>query len=161
MSGYLEGYGAGEATQERRRWIVIGWVLLLSLVAVILYFTFRDYKQEQKLAGFIEAVRKQDLPAAYAFWGCTRDAPCRDYPFAKFVEDWGPDGVNAKFVNGQLVDSERCGTGYIAGLKQGSEMVTLWVERETGVVGYSPWDGCPERKLRPMRWLRSRFGQKP
>jgi hypothetical protein len=158
MAGYLEGYGAGEAQRERKLFLWIGSILGVALLGTILYFSFRDYKHEQTMKNFLDAVRKQDYKTAYAFWGCSEAAPCRDYSFTKFSEDWGPTGTNAKYVSSSLSDTERCGTGYIGALGTSPNQIFLWVERATGVLGYSPWNGCPERKLRVMRWLKMKFG---
>ncbi|MBL8215276.1 MAG: hypothetical protein JNK87_31440 [Bryobacterales bacterium] len=159
MPGYLEGYGAGEAARERKLFLWIGSTVAVALLVTILYFSFRDYKHEQTIKGFLNALRAQDYKTAYSFWGCTEAAPCRDYSFAKFTEDWGPQGANAKYISSGLSDTERCGTGYIGALGSEKDQLFLWVERQNGVLGYSPWNGCPERKLRIMRWLKMKFGQ--
>ncbi|MCC6392010.1 MAG: hypothetical protein IT167_15530 [Bryobacterales bacterium] len=159
MPGYLEGYGAGEEQRERKiRWIVLS-LLGALLIGATLYFTFRDYPSERKLNQFLDALRRQDYKTAYSYWGCSVEVPCRDYPYDKFLEDWGPKGVNAKFSNSGLGDSERCGTGFMAALNSGNDEVSLWVERNTGVLSYAPWQQCPEKKLRLMKWLRMKFGR--
>lgn len=158
MPGYLEGYGAGEARRERRLLVAIVSVLGMALAGTIGYYSFRDYSHDRKMKDFVAAVQRQDLPAAYTFWGCSQQTPCRDYNFEKFLEDWGPKGANVKFAGGRWTDAERCGTGYLAALANGNERVTLWVERSTGILSYSPWEACPERKLRVVKWLRMKFG---
>ncbi|MBI3683066.1 MAG: hypothetical protein HY235_22055 [Acidobacteria bacterium] len=159
MSGYLEGYGAGEAEREKKiRWILLS-ALAVSVVSGILYFLFRDYKEEKQISRFLEVLSRQDYKAAYTFWGCSEQTPCRDYPYSAFLDDWGPKGVNAKFSAGKLAGSERCGTGLVASVAAGGEQLALWVERSNGVVSYAPWQNCPERKLRLMKWLRMKFGR--
>lgn len=159
MPGYLEGYGVTDAKREKRvKTIVISLVTFL-VVSGALYALFRDYKEESVIKRFLEAVQKQDYPAAYAFWGCTKEAPCRDYSYEKFMEDWGPKGENAPLVPTGIHESERCGTGYLAALHSGNQDVALWVERSTGVLGYAPWINCPEKKLRLMKWLKMKFGK--
>jgi hypothetical protein len=159
MSSYLEGYGRGDERRERKLKILILSILGVSLTVTVLYFTFRDYREEKRIAGFLEALQKKDFPAAYAFWGCTQAVPCRDYPYEKFLEDWGPNGASYKLASGKVSDSERCGTGFISTLHaDGVEDATLWVERETGVLGFAPWRECPEKKLRIVKWLKMRFG---
>ncbi|MBL8231638.1 MAG: hypothetical protein JNL98_24285 [Bryobacterales bacterium] len=164
MSSYLEGYGTADAKREKRtKRLVISAVSVL-LLAVVLYFTFRDYKEEQQIRSFVEAVQRQDLKTAYTLWGCTPDVPCRDYPFEKFTEDWNPKASNLKAISGgSLYESERCGTGFIGVVSpnKGKDEVALWVERATGVVGYAPYRECPEPKLRIVKWFRMKFGDQP
>src|SRR5215470_997695 len=150
MPGYLEQYGAGDEKREKKvRWIVLS-SLGAGLLGLILYFSFRDYKEEHRITGFLEALNRGDYKGAYSFWGCTAENPCREYAFDKFLEDWGEKGVNAKFVHGSLGDTERCGSGFIADIAAGGEHTALWVERSTGVVGYAPWSECPEKQFRLM-----------
>lgn len=159
MPGYLEDYGVGDAQRERKQKIIIFSSLGALIVGGLLYANFRDYKEEQLVKQFVRATKSQDFKAAYTFWGCTPEAPCRDYPYTKFLEDWGPQGVNAKFVNGgSFTETERCGTGFIASMNSGKEDLALWVERANGVVSYAPWSVCPEKKLRLMKWLKMKFG---
>lgn len=159
MPGYLEQYGAGEEKRERRILLIVGSTLGIALLGSILYFSFRDWPLERQIKQFLDAVQRQDFKTAYTFWGCTTEAPCRDYSYDRFLEDWGPKGPNAKAVaNGKIAESERCGTGFIAAVGSGSDEVALWVEQETRVVGYAPWRECPEKKLRIRKWLRMRFG---
>jgi len=48
----------------------------------------------------------------------------------------------------------------MAALNSGNDEVSLWVERNTGVLSYAPWRQCPEKKLRLMKWLRMKFGRR-
>jgi hypothetical protein len=159
MAGYLEGYGAGDAKRERKVKIIVISVLSFAITSGILYATFRDFSQESKIKDFLAAVERKDFAAAYTFWGCTKDVPCRDYSYEKFLEDWGPTGENFPLVSQGIYESERCGSGFLAALHPGSQEVSLWVERSTGLISYAPWMNCPERKLRLMKWLKMRFGK--
>lgn len=138
-------------------WLIIG-ALSAALLGTILYFSFRDYGRERRLKDFLKTVQAKDYKTAYTFWGCTAETPCRDYPYDKFLEDWGPTGTNVRQASGSIVEAERCGSGYLANVGRANDEVTLWVERETDVVSYAPWHDCPEKKLRLMKWLRMKFG---
>lgn len=159
MPGYLEDYGVTDAKREKRTKLIVVSLLSILVVSGTLYALFRDYREESTVKRFLEAVQKQDFPAAYAYWGCSKDAPCRDYPYEKFLEDWGPKGENTALVPAGIHESERCGTGFLAALHSGNQDVALWVERSTGVLGYAPWINCPEKKLRLMKWLKMKFGK--
>lgn len=159
MAGYLEGYGVSDAKRERKIKVFVVTILSVVIVSGTLYALFRDYKEESRIKGFLAAVERKDYPTAYTFWGCTQEAPCRDYSYERFLEDWGPKGENSSLVAKGIYESERCGTGFLAALHPGQVDVALWVERSTGIVSYAPWMNCPEKKLRLMKWLKMRFGK--
>ncbi len=159
MPGYLEDYGVTDAKREKKVKVIVITLLSVVIVSGTLYALFRDYKEELVVKRFLAAVERKDYAAAYVFWGCSKEAPCRDYSYEKFLEDWGPKGENTALVAGGIHESERCGTGYLAALHSGDQDVALWVERSTGVLGYAPWINCPEKKLRLMKWLKMKFGK--
>ncbi|MBL8177898.1 MAG: hypothetical protein JNK48_24690 [Bryobacterales bacterium] len=159
MPGYLEGYGVNDAKRERRIKAFVIAIVTVVVVSGSLYAIFRDYKEESTVKRFLEAIQRQDFATAYTYWGCTKESPCRDYPYNKFLEDWGPKGENQALVPAGIYESERCGTGFLAALHAGNQDVALWVERSTGVLGYAPWINCPEKKLRLMKWLKMKFGK--
>ncbi|MBI4903505.1 MAG: hypothetical protein HY820_07720 [Acidobacteria bacterium] len=158
MPGYLEDYGVVDAQREKKTQRLVFSLLTLVIGGSILFFTFRDYRQESVLKQFLNLAQKQDYKAAYTLWGCTMEVQCRDYSYAKFLEDWGPAGANTRFITSSIRDTERCGNGYMGSLHKGNDELALWVDRDTNILGYAPWQQCPEKKLRLMRWLRMRFG---
>jgi hypothetical protein len=42
--------------------------------------------------------------------------------------------------------------------KSNQEPVSLWVERDSGIIGFAPWPECPGRHLHFGAWLKSVFG---
>jgi len=158
MPGYLEGYGAGEEKREKTiKWVVLSAVGAL-LLGTILYFTFRDFREERQIKLFLELLQKQDYKAAYALWGCTDATPCRDYKFDKFMEDWGPQGVSGKSPN--LSDGESCGTnGYLGVISGSGQPVGLFVDRRDHLISFAPWSVCPEPRLRVIKWLKMKLGK--
>ena len=76
MAGYLENYGAGEAKREGLlKWGILSAIGVLVL-SVVLFYSFRHFRERQALDAFIEALQKKDYKAAYATWGCTESNPC-------------------------------------------------------------------------------------
>jgi hypothetical protein len=141
MAGYLDQYGAGE---ERREKIVK--IIAVSLVAVIvvgglLYWFLKNWQEERQAKRFFENLASQDYKSAYARWGCTDAKPCRDYPFAEFMRDWGPAAGKS---GGKVVKSRSCGSGVILTVEYGATPPDkLWVQRQDLTIGFSPWPGCP------------------
>lgn len=141
--GYFDHYGHGEERREKfiKRGIVALIVLLIA--GSVLYYLFKNFREERQVKRFYAQLAKKDYHEAYRMWGCTEETPCRDYSFDRFMEDWGPNSVNAKAAEVDIVRSRSCGSGVIITTKIGDHEEKLWVQRGDTVVGYSPWPACP------------------
>ena len=157
MAGFLEGYGTGEARRERTvLWLVLTGIGLVIL-GVILFFIFRNYREERLVKEFLEDLRRKDYKAAYALWGCTDTQPCPQYVFPKFMEDWGPQSPYANAENARVVQVNSCDTGIIETIEfPGKRDVQLWVDRANRNIGFAPWT---LRRQAPglVGWLRGRM----
>jgi hypothetical protein len=163
MASYLEAYGAAE--QHRAR--IMGVVKISSIIlgcalviGLILYGVFKNHGEEQRAKTFLGLLAAHNYAAAYAMWGCTEAHPCPAYPFAKFQEDWGPKSEHAGETVARIGLSQSCGSGVLIRLdyKAAEEPVSLWVERDSGVISFAPWPECPGRHLHFGAWLKSVFG---
>ena len=159
MSGYLANYGAGDEQRETRVRRLVTLALIVAVVGGMYLLTFKtpllekyirvvqilkNRRQEKEVEAFLDLLRKRDYQAAYALWGCTEAKPCRDYPLANFMEDWGPRGAPTDAAAYQITRSRACGSGVILTIDSAkSQEQKLWVEREEAVIGFSPWPGCP------------------
>lgn len=168
MSDFLSGYGVEEERRERILRVVVLLVVAVAVVGGILYLALRTYPARRQVLEFLSALERQDYQAAYRMWGCTEATPCRDYPFEKFLEDWGPGSPHANVKAARLVNinprtcgpgvlytlgaiaahllGERgcdCGSGVIHRLEfPGGEEVSLWYERKDKALGFAPWPAC-------------------
>ncbi len=144
MAGYLDQYGAGE---ERRNKLIKRAVLSILAIAIVggsLAFYFWDFRQERQVKRFFEFARAQDYKAAYALWGCTDAAPCRDYAFDRFLDDWGPKSKYAGFKEMRIERSRSCNEGVIiTAVIDGNREERLMVDRYKLTIGFSPWPVCP------------------
>ena len=141
--GYLDHYGKGEERREKliRRSILA--VVLLLIAGSILFYIFKNFREERQVKRFYHLLAGKQYAAAYRMWGCTETNPCRDYSFDRFMEDWGPNSANARASEVDVVRSRSCGSGVIITAKIGDHEERLWVERGQQIVGYSPWPACP------------------
>lgn len=142
MAGYLDHYGEGE--ERRAKIIKYGALSLVTLLVVggLLYFWFKNYRQERQVRNFLQLLAGRDYKAAYALWGCTDQRPCPDYSMDKFMEDWGPGDRDPN--NFKLVKSRSCGSGVIITVDTGKDAPErLWVQRQDLTLGFSPYPGCP------------------
>ncbi|HEY1339975.1 MAG TPA: hypothetical protein VGF59_20825 [Bryobacteraceae bacterium] len=146
MPGYLDQYGVGEERREKIVKTIVIAVVALAVLGGVLFFIFHNYAEERQAKRFVESLEARDYKGAYALWGCTDEHPCRDYPFDKFMSDWGPQGQHADLSGFRISRSRSCGSGVIltVDFSKGPEE-KLWVERKDHVIGYSPFPGCPAR----------------
>lgn len=155
MSGYLESYGAGDERREKIIKTVAISAGAFLIAAGLGYFFFHNYPEEKQAKRFYELLQAHDYKAAYALWGCTDATPCRDYVMAEFMKDWGPDKVTPTDVD--LLDAESCGTGVIVEVASKNSDQKLWVERGTHVLGFPPFERCPQGNRIHDLWRNVRF----
>lgn len=140
MASYLEDYGETQARRSRKlRWLILT-PLIFIFIGAVLYFKLRDYREYRHATHFLELLQKKDYKAAYALWGCTDEKPCQQYPFDKFMEDWGPGGQLKNPEQARIADKKGCKSGVINFVRApGQEDIQLWVDRRTGEIGFAPW----------------------
>lgn len=148
MAGYLDHYGAGEERREKtiKRLVLIAVVVIVA--AGVLFLIFKNYRQERQVNRFFDLLAHQDYQSAYALWGCTAANPCRDYPLAEFMKDWGPQSEHADPKSFHITKTRSCGSGVIVTVDSRKDAGTredkLWVQRDDLTIGFSPLPGCPQ-----------------
>jgi hypothetical protein len=146
MSGYLDHYGEGFEQRAKRTKLLVAVVLIALFGGGGLYLALRNYRQKAQVKQFVELLQKSDYTGAYRLWGCTDAKPCPDYPFTKFMEDWGPKSKYAQIASFDITKSRACGSGVIVTVDLGqSREERFWVETADMTIGYSPWTVCPAR----------------
>jgi hypothetical protein len=161
MSGFLDStYGVSEARRERRIKRILLWSLGIVIVAGVLFFTFRTWRQERVVKQFLSLLKQQNYQDAYKLWGCTQDTPCKYYPPERFTEDWGPSGQYKDAGNAKIENEDVCGSGVIFTIVIPKiEPFGLWVESSTNILGFAPngWARCPGRHWQVWEYLKSKF----
>lgn len=142
MSTYLDEFGVADARREKLIKKLIAGVVIVAAVSGVLWYVFRDYREDRRFESFLALVEQGDYPSAYAMWGCTPEMPCRDYSYEKFMEDWGPGSVFGDVSSVEVTGERSCKTGIIRRLEVGDEEVMLWVGRQDGRLSYAPWLSC-------------------
>jgi hypothetical protein len=144
MAGYLDQYGAGDERREKTIRRVVLIAVLVVIAASVLYFIFKNYRQERQVRHFLALLAGHDYKTAYALWGCTDANPCRDYPFTEFMKDWGPQSQHADVQALRITKTRSCGSGVIVTLDSNRNLEDkLWVQRSDLTIGFSPLPGCP------------------
>lgn len=150
MPEFMEGYGVEDARRERWRKRALLGLIAGLIVSGILYFKFRNFREERQVTEFLDLLTRQDYKAAYALWGCTDANPCPDYALDKFMEDWGPKSPQADVKSMREVSTKSCTSGIIKTLKFGNNPeVQLWVSRGDRILSFAPWPICNPRMQVP------------
>lgn len=148
MSGYLQNYGAGEERRERIIKRLALSALAVSLVALAGWWFFRNWKEESQIKSFLALLANKDYKSAYALWGCTEATPCRDYSYARFMEDWGPASPAANLSGVHREKVKSCEDGIIQVMRVKEEEVLLYVDRVHLQLSFAPWPVCnPKVKM--------------
>jgi hypothetical protein len=151
MAGYLDHYGAGEERREKRIKRLVLTAVAVVIAAGVLFFIFKNYRQERQVNRFFDLLARQDYQPAYALWGCTAANPCRDYQFTEFMKDWGPQSEHADPKSFHIAKTRSCGSGVIVTVASNKDSNKgsnkredkLWVQRDDLTIGFSPLPGCP------------------
>lgn len=149
MAGFLEEYGVA----DDRRAKVIRWLVISALVIVFgsiaLYFGFRSWPAKRQVNTFLDDLRRRDYQAAYRDWGCGR--ACPEYPYNKFLEDWGPKSEFADPGASAIKRTRYCQSGGVIvtiNSPKGVEVPLMYL-RGNGSLGFSPWPVCDPRVPAP------------
>jgi hypothetical protein len=156
MSGFLDPtYGVTEARRARRTKAIVLWSAGILIVASVLFFTFRNWRQERVVKQFISLLKQQNYQEAYKLWGANKY-----YPPEKFIEDWGPTGQYKDAGDARIENEDVCGSGVIFTVDVPKiEPFGLWVETSTNYLGFAPngWARCPGTHFQPVQFLKSLF----
>src|ERR1044071_6665449 len=106
-SSFLDAnYGVAEEKRGRRVKRIVIWGLLGIIVATVLYFQFRTWKEERTVNRFLTLLREQKYQDAYATWDPEVHST---YPPESFIKDWGPSGEYANAAAAKIENVDVCG----------------------------------------------------
>jgi hypothetical protein len=150
MSGYLDEYGVSDARRESIRKRIVLAAALVLCIGGILYFQFRNFREERQLESFRRLLEAGNYSDAYTLWGCKEAEPCPHYKYEKFLEDWGPGSSYSDLRASTVTQTRTCREGIIQTWSFGQDdEVWLYVERADGVISFAPWPTCNPRYSPP------------
>lgn len=152
MADFLQGYGETDARRERivKRFLIT--VVLAAIVGIAGWFFFRDFTEERQISRFLSLLEEKNYREAYRLWGCDPDDPCRDYAYAKFLEDWGPEGLYTRRQQLKKGTKRSCEGAIIQFLEYGpteDDVVYIYVQRSGLSLSFAPWPVCNPRWQAP------------
>jgi hypothetical protein len=158
MGSYLQTYGEGEERRNRVIKILILSIIGLLILLWALYLFFHNYYEKQTVSRFLEQVNKHDYAGAYADWGCTTAAPCKNYDYNRFLQDWGPDKkISSPW---KIVSVDGCKAFVTVNVQaSGSELESLGVQRGSKTLMFAPAAECQEPQWRWKQFFRRLFGR--
>jgi hypothetical protein len=159
VAGYLDAYGVADERRSRLRKRIALWGIAALLVGTVLYYTFRNWSEEQQVKKFFALLDQKKFQDAYAMFGCTQDTPCKYYSADRFVEDWGPASPYANTANIRTLHEDVCGTGVVFNIQApNTESIGLYVDKNSKQVSFAPWQRCPGPHLQIWEFLKQHFG---
>jgi len=120
---------------QRRRRQLITAVAFTVMIAGYLSYEFWNYREEQQVRRFFEALQRQDFQGAYQIW-----QPTSAYSFQDFQQDWGPNGheLGKPVTQFHVTGSTSRGSGVIVRVLVNDEEKSLWVERKDTSLSFPP-----------------------
>jgi hypothetical protein len=154
MASYMAGYGLEDERRGRVIKHIVFWLLTAVVLAVALYFIFKDHTEEQVAKRFIAELNEHNYQLAYSTW-CPK--PCEQYDYTRFMSDW----ADKKIASPWKVDStDSCKAFLTVNVTaNGAELQSLSVERGTNVLSFAPAPECQEYKWHWKQFFRRIFGQ--
>ena len=134
--------------ERRNRRILIGVVLSL-LVAALLYWQFKNYRQERVAKRFLATLERQEYREAYDIWmseessvksGVRQSKPLPSYRYQDFLRDWGPEGEYGKVERFEMTGSRSRGAGVIVTFRINGKEARIWVEKADKSLSFPPED---------------------
>jgi hypothetical protein len=158
MAGYLDSYGVTDTKRERATKRVILICAGVAVVGLVVFLVLHNFKEKQAVNHFLTELKAGNYQEAYRIWGCTPQAPCRDYRFEKFMEDWGPKGPYANAAAAKIPIVDSCGDGVVMSVEiPNVDPFGIWVDRKTKTLGFAPWPRCPGRHWHFWEFIQRQF----
>jgi hypothetical protein len=157
MGSYLQQYGVDDERRGRVIWRIVYAVLGLLVLSVAGYFFLHDFSEKRVANRFLDHINAHQFTEAYADWGCTKEHPCPNYDYARFLQDWGP---GKKAASPWKVDStDSCRYFLTVNVKaEGREVESLSVQRADKSLSFAPAAECQERQWRWKQFFARFFG---
>ncbi len=137
-----------DPARERRRKRMIVAIVILAVVALVLFFRFRNWPYEHIVGNFFNALEHQQYDQAYAIW--MHDPQWKQhpdkyklYPYGEFYNDWGPGGewglVKQFSIDGSVRPKQGSGVVVQVTVNNRADKARIWVEKKDKTLTFSPY----------------------
>ncbi len=138
-----------DPARERRRKLLIAIAVLAVVLATLVAYLYRNWREERVVQKFFTALQARDYENAYAIWMADPEwkqhtERYRTYPFEDFYRDWGPGGewglIRSFHVDGSASPPQG-GSGIVVEVtvNERHQKARLWVEKKDRSLTFSPF----------------------
>ncbi len=134
-----------DPAKAKRNRLIIAGVAFGILLAVYLYFQFRNWPEERVVNKFFQALEVRDYEKAYSIW--MNDPNWKQHPnahprykYGDFYLDWGPGGEYGLIKSHKIDGTKRTGSGVVVvvTVNERTQKARFWVERSDKTMSYPP-----------------------
>lgn len=139
---------AYDPARERRRNRVLIVLAVAAILAVVLFFRFRNWSYEHVVHNFFHALQQQDYDKAYGIWMHDPDWKQRpdqhkNYSFGEFHRDWGLGGewglIKDFEIDGSVRPKKGSGVIVQVTINHRADKARIWVEKKDKTLTFSPY----------------------
>ena len=139
---------AYDPARERRRNRVLIILAVAAILAVVLFFRFRNLPYEHVVHIFFHALQQQDYDKAYGIWMHDPDwkqhpDQHKNYSSGEFHRDWGPGGewglIKDFEIDGAVRPKKGSGVIVVVTINHRAEPARIWVEKKDKTLTFSPY----------------------
>ena len=115
---------------------IVAVPIVVLVVAAVLYFQFRNFREEATVKRFFAALTQADYQTAYRIW-----QPTPSYTLQSFMEDWGPGGPWGRIQTFKILESQRRGDSVVVAVEinRRAEPAEIWVSRKDRSLSFPPY----------------------
>lgn len=137
-----------DPARERRRKRVAIIVVIAAILAVLIFFRFRNWPYEHEVRNFFQALEQQNYEKAYGIWMHDPNwkqhaGKYKNYSLSEFERDWGPSGewgVIKEFrIDGAVRPPKGSGVIVQVTVNNRADKARIWVEKKDKTLTFSPY----------------------
>jgi hypothetical protein len=137
-----------DPARDRRRTRVLIIIVIAGILAVLIFFQFRNWPYEHTVGSFFHALQQQDYEKAYAIWMHDPDwkqhpDKYKNYSLGEFERDWGQSGewgiIKEFRIDGAVRPPKGSGVIVQVTVNNRADKARIWVEKKDKTLTFSPY----------------------
>lgn len=123
-------------------------IAIAAVLAVLIFFRFRNWPYEHVVSNFFQALQQQDYDKAYGIWMHDLDwkqhpVKYKNYSLGEFQRDWGPGGewgaIRSFRIDGAVRPKQGSGVIVQVTVNDRADKARIWVEKKDKTLTFSPY----------------------
>ena len=137
-----------DPARDRRRTRLVIITVIAAVLAVLIFFRFRNWPYEHAVGSFFHALQQRDYEKAYGIWMHDPDwkqhpDKYKNYSLGEFERDWGPSGewgiIKEFRVDGAVRPPKGSGVIVQVTVNNRADKARVWVEKKDTTLTFSPY----------------------